>query len=69
MKLVEIYHGTWVQCQMAKRLLECVEIKATLKDPNLGTACSFSHPRSNIKLMVEDEDYESATHIVTKLEL
>ncbi|MCA0232086.1 putative signal transducing protein [Runella limosa] len=69
MELIEIYSGTWIQCQMAKKLLESVKIKATLKDPNMGidSSSTFCRPRGNIKLLVLDSDYESATNIVTKL--
>ena len=67
MELIEIYSGTWIQCQMAKKLLESVKIKAILKDPNMGSSSTFCRPRGNIKLLVLDSDYESATNIVTKL--
>ena len=68
MKLVELYDGTLIECQMIKNLLENEGIESILKDVQIGTRGGSWSPRGGVKLMVPDLDYESARAVVEAFE-
>lgn len=69
MRLIEIYEGTLLECQMIKDLLENEGIESNLKDEITGTrGGSLWIPAGGVKIIISDDYYDKAKIIVNEFE-
>ena len=64
--LVEVFVGSPWEAEITKGLLESNGIGATIKDGIMGTLAPYISPV--VSVMVNEDDYESATEIVRNQE-
>lgn len=64
--LVEVFIGSPWEAEITKGLLESNGIGATIKDGIMGTLAPYISPV--VSVMVNEDDYESATEIVRNQE-
>jgi len=68
MKLIELYDGTLIECQMIMDLLENAGIKSALKDEIIGSRGGGWRPGGSVKVIISDSDYNNAMSIINEFE-